>query len=285
MARNPQLRRSLALPPTQFETINLHMKRLLLVFLLIPIYLHADWKIVDRSNSPVSGGKLAASELRVTNGAIEAEINLIHFHAADVELEVVANTDGQLRGLRELIETRGGLAGINGGYFEANLDPIGLLISNDRVVHKLQKAKILSGIFYVKNGRPFLARIREFPGKEGIQQAIQCGPFLVDGGRPVTGLDNRRTAARTFIFSCGPSLWGFGICRSVTLEEMGNILAQVTIVPEHHISRALNFDGGSSSTFYARADDRTIFSEERPVVSNYLVVKAKHEAATAQIFN
>jgi exopolysaccharide biosynthesis protein len=252
------------------------MKRLLLLFLLTPICLHADWKIVDRSDSPVLDSKAVASELRVTNGAVEADVNLVHFTAPDIRLEVVANTDGQIGGLRELIETRGGLAGINGGYFEANLDPIGLLISNGRVVHKFQKAKILSGIFYVKNGRPFLARIPEFRGTEGIQEAIQCGPFLVDGGRAVSGLDDTRTAARTFIFSCGASLWGFGICRSVTLAEMGDILAQVALIPDRHTSRALNFDGGSSSTFYARADDRTIFSEQRPVVSNYLVLKSKH---------
>lgn len=247
----------------------------LLLFLLIPVCSYADWKVIDRSDSLVSGGKLAASELRVTNGSVEAEVNTVYFTPADVRFEVIANTDGQIRGLKELIETRGGLAGINGGYFESNLDPIGLLISNERVVHGLQKATLLSGIFYVRNGRPWLARIREFPGTKGIQQAIQCGPFLVDGSRAVSGLENQRVAARTFIFSCGPGVWGFGICRAVTLEAMGDILARVPIVPDQHISRALNFDGGSSTTFYVRADQRTIFSEQRPVVSNYLVVKAK----------
>jgi hypothetical protein len=252
------------------------MKAFLLSILFIPSSIYGDWKIVDRSDLPGLGAKLATSELRVTNGATEAQVNLVHFTAADVKLEVVANTDGQIRGLKELIEADAGVAGINGGYFEANLDPIGLLISDDRVVHGLQKAKILTGIFYVRNGRPWLARTREFPGTAGIQQAIQCGPFLVDGGRTVSGLDNRRVAARTFIFSCGSTVWGFGICRSVTLEEMGEILAEAGLVPDHHISRALNFDGGSSSTFYVRTDGRTIFSEERPVVSNYLVAKAKH---------
>jgi exopolysaccharide biosynthesis protein len=252
------------------------MKRLLLLFILSPVCLYADWKVLDRSDFPVPGGKLVASDLRVTDGAAEAEVNLVYFTAADVTLEVVANTDGQIPGLRELIEAGGGLAGINGGYFEASLDPVGLLISNDRVVHRLQKANLLSGIFYVRNGRPWLARTREFPGTKGIQQAIQCGPFLVDGGRIVTGLDNTHVAARTFIFSCGSSVWGFGICRSVTLEDMGDILAQTMMVPDHNIIRALNFDGGSSTTFYARTDGRTIFSEGRPVVSNYLVVKPKN---------
>jgi len=92
----------------------------------------------------------------------------------------------------------------------------------------------------------------------------------------VAGLDNRRVAARTFIFSCDRSEWGFGICRSVTLKEMGDILRHAKMVPDHHISRALNFDGGSSTTFYARTDGQTIFSEGRSVVSNYLIAKATH---------
>jgi exopolysaccharide biosynthesis protein len=250
------------------------MKRLLLLFLLTPIGLYADWKVLDRRDSPVSYGKLTALELRVTDGAAEAEVDLVYFRLADVTLEVIANTDGQ-GGLRELIEARGGSAGVNGGYFKANLEPVGLLISNDRLVHRLEKAKLLSGIFYVKKGRPWLARTREFPGPNGIEQAIQCGPFLVDGGRTVTGLENGRVAARTFIFSCGASVWGFGICRAVTLEEMGEILSEATLLPEHRIVRALNFDGGSSTTFYVRTDERAIFSEGRPAVSNYLVVKAK----------
>jgi exopolysaccharide biosynthesis protein len=251
------------------------VKRLILLFLLSPVCLHANWKILERHDSPVSGGKITASVFQVIDGAGEAEINLIYFTPVNVRLEVVANADEQIRDLKELIETRGALAGINGGYFDENMDPVGLLISNDRVVHRLQKAKLLSGVFYVKNDRPWLVRTQEFPGSKGIREAIQSGPFLVDGGRPVAGLNNDRVAARTFIFSCGNPVWGFGICRSVTLEEMGDILAQATIVPDHHIIRALNFDGGSSSTFYARAVGHTIFSEGRPVVSNYLIIRTK----------
>ena len=251
------------------------MKRFLLLFLLNPLTLYADWQVLDRHDWPVSNARLTASELRVTDGAAEAEVNLVYFATPDVALEVVANTDGEIRGLRGLLEERGGLAGVNGGYFQADLEPVGLLISNERLVHRLQKASLLSGIFYVRNGRPWLARTREFQGAKGIQQAIQCGPFLVDDGRTVSGLDDTRVAARTFIFSCGQSEWGFGICRSVTLKGMGDLLRQTSIFPGHHIVRALNFDGGSSTTFYARSDGRTLFSEGRPAVSSYLIVKAR----------
>jgi len=143
-------------------------------------------------------------------------------------------------------------------------------------VHPTRKAKLLSGIFFVRNGQPQFTRTSEFSGTRGVQQAIQCGPFLVDGGRTVDGLNYLRVAPRTFIFTCGPTVWGFGICRSVTLREMGDILAHTNIIPEHRIIRALNFDGGSSTALYLKLNGRAIFSEGRSAVSNYLVVQLKH---------
>ena len=252
------------------------MKRLLfLLFIPFRLYADAEWKTVERRDSPVQGAKLQASELRITDGDSDANISFVYFTSGDVVLETVPNLDSQIAGLMDIVESKGAIAGINGGYFDEGLTPIGLLISNDRQVHGLQKAKILSGIFYVKRGHPALVRTREFPGVKGVQQAIQCGPFLVDGGRAVPGLDNGRVAARTFIFSSSSALWGFGICRSVTLEEMGRILAEVPLIPGHPISSALNFDGGSSTTFYVKTENGTIFSEGRPIVSNYLIAKPK----------
>jgi hypothetical protein len=248
-----------------------------LLFVLSPLWLYAEWKTVDRQDLTVPGGELRVSELRTTDGNSEAKVSFVYFAAGDVALESVPNLDGQNGDLREIVEAKGAIAGINGGYFDEGLAPIGLLISNGRLVHGLQKAKILSGIFYVKDGRPSLSRAREFPGLKGVRQAIQCGPFLVDGGRVVSGLDNRRVAARTFVFSCNASVWGFGICRSVTLQEMGRILTAASIVPDHQIIRALNFDGGSSTTFYVKTENGTIFSEGRQIVSDYLIAKPKHQ--------
>jgi len=248
---------------------------LLVLFIPFRLYADAEWKTVERRDLPVRGAKLKASELRITNGDSDANISFVYFNSVEVVLETVPNLDSQLAGLRDIVESKRAIAGINGGYFDENLTPIGLLISNNRQVHGLQKAKILSGIFYVKRGHPALVRIREFPGVNGVQQAIQCGPFLVDGGRAVPGLDKGRVAARTFVFSSSSALWGFGICRSVTLEEIGQILTEVPLIPGHPISSALNFDGGSSTTFYVKTENGTIFSEGRPIVSNYLIAKPK----------
>ncbi|MBV8175322.1 MAG: phosphodiester glycosidase family protein [Verrucomicrobia bacterium] len=252
------------------------MKTLFLLFLLSPGWLYADWKVIQRRDSVTSKGEAAASELTVGDGASRAEVQLIYFRPADIRLEAVTNLDRKVQGVQDAVDSHGGFAGINGGYFEANLDPLGLLISNNRVMHPVQKAKLLSGIFFVRSGQPELTRTREFAGIKGVQQAIQCGPFLVEGGRVVPGLNDLRVAPRTFVFTSGASLWGFGICRSATLREMGEILAQAKVLPEHPIIRALNFDGGSSTAFYVRLEGRVIFSEGRSVISNYLIVRPKN---------
>lgn len=252
------------------------MKTVFLLFLLSPGWLYADWNVIQRRDSTTSKGEATTSELTVSDDASRAEVYLVYFTPAEIRFETVTNLDGKIRGVQDAVVSRGGFGGINGGYFEANLDPLGLLISNNRVLHPLQKAKLLSGIFFVRNGRPELTRMLEFPGVKGVQQAIQCGPFLVDGGRVVPGLNDLRVAPRTFVFTCGTSLWGFGICRSVTLKEIGEILAHAKVIPEHPIIRALNFDGGSSTAFYVKLEGRVIFSEGRSVVSNYLVVRTRN---------
>ncbi|HYY27371.1 MAG TPA: phosphodiester glycosidase family protein [Chthoniobacterales bacterium] len=251
------------------------MKLLLFLILLNPLYTRADWKEIQRQDSAAIRGQVKVSELVVSDGSHDAELSFVYFRAGDVRLESVSNLEQQFSSLNNVIKSTGAIAGVNGGYFDEKLRPVGLLISNGRVLHRLQKAPLLTGIFYVKGDLPFLVRTQHFPGISGVQQAIQCGPFLVDAGRIVAGLENSRTAARTFIFHCSASLWGFGICRSVTLAEMAKILIDVSIVPEHHVYRALNFDGGYSTAFYAQTDRGTILSEGRPVVSDYLVAKAK----------
>jgi exopolysaccharide biosynthesis protein len=252
------------------------LKTLLLLFLLNPSWLYAEWEVIQRRDSEAPKRAATASELTMRNGTSEAEIQLVYFTPADIKLEVVTNADGKIQGVQDAVDSHGSFGGINGGYFEPNLDPIGLLISNNRVVQPVRKAKLLSGIFFVRNGRPELTRTSAFPGIKGVQQAIQCGPFLVDGGRTVDGLDDLRVAPRTFIFTCGPTVWGFGICRSVTLKEMGDMLARANVIPGNRIVRALNFDGGSSTALYLRLGDRSIFSEGSSAVSNYLIVQLRH---------
>ena len=249
------------------------VKAFFLFFLFPCMYSHAGWDTAQRREFNDSSGKVQGSELLLSNGVEDAEAQIVYFSPREVHFQVVCNLGAEIQGVREAVQAVGGIAGINGGYFQADLSPVGLLICSGRTLHPIQKSKLLSGVFLLRDERPEILRTRELSTLKGIQQAIQCGPFLVENGKPVPGLDSEKVAARTFVFSCGSSCWGFGVLRSMTLAETGELLAIAKLVRDFRISKALNLDGGSSTTLYAKLDNHEIFSEGRSTVSNYLIIR------------
>jgi exopolysaccharide biosynthesis protein len=247
----------------------------LALLLLIPSATYAQWEIGERNESLSDPDKWNVVQLEITNGASRPDLQLVYFPSDHAEWNVVPNLTGEIDGAEAAVKSIGAAAGINGGYFEGNLEPLGLLISKGERIHHFQKAKLLSGIFAIRHGRPELKRITEFSGTKGVSEAIQCGPFLVDSSKSVQGLNSTKSAARTFVFMTNSSIWGIGICRSATLAEMGAILATGNLIPGHQITRALNFDGGSSTTLYAILSGHEISSPGLKPVSNYLVIKRK----------
>jgi Phosphodiester glycosidase len=244
------------------------------IFLLLaPGWLYAGWEVSDRKQPRTEQGNWEVAELEIRDGANRAELQFLFFAVKKASWRVAPNLGGALDDVEAAVQSLGGTAGINGGYFESNLSPLGLLISSGKRLHPLQKAKLLSGIFAIRNGHPELRRVSEYAGPNGVSEAIQCGPFLIDAGHPVPGLNDSRVAARTFVFACDSSIWGIGICRSVTLAEMGQVLGANFLVPGHRITRALNFDGGSSTGFYVKLAQGAVSSPGLKTVSNYLVLR------------
>lgn len=247
-------------------------RSLALVGFFLPVAAYADWTISERHD--FSSNTLNVSEVRVADGAASAEVQLVYCSADKVRFQVVPNIDGRISGVREAVNRVQGIAGINGGYFQSDLEPDGLLISDGAIVHPIAHAKLLSGVFLQRLGRPELKRVQELAGTKRLEEAIQCGPFLVDNRRAAPGLNRDRVAARTFVFTCPSGIWGVGICRSVTLAELSRILIGPKLIPGHPIIRALNFDGGSSTALYVPLQNRELISEERQIVGNYLVLRA-----------
>ena len=105
-----------------------------------------------------------------------------------------------------------------------------------------------SGALVVTGNHIAIRRSTEpLPGKHA-RQAVQCGPFLVEGGKAEPGLNNVRSARRTTVFTDGHRTWGLASTTSLTLEELGAILADPALLPGGlKIDRAINLDGGSST--------------------------------------
>lgn len=170
------------------------------------------------------------------------------------------------------------LLGVNGGYFGKAFEPLGWLVVDGREINPRSKAKLLSGVLVVGK-RTRLLRLHEISNGSGVQQALQAGPFLVDKGETVDGLESNRRAARTFVGTDGKGRWILGVAFSPTLAEAGELLATDGLIDDFKPDRILNLDGGRSTGFWARQPDGAapLHYPEISDVRNFLTIEAKDE--------
>lgn len=235
----------------------------------------ADWTVAAIEKERGSSGRVEHRHIVVIEDAgDEATIELALFSTKSATLRVIDNPTGQLD-LAVAMEREHCAAGVNGGYFDPADKPVGLLISDGKTIAPLRKARLLSGIAVVSDGRVQLLRVAEYSSKQKAVAALQCGPFLVDRAQAVTGLDDTRSARRTFIAICGSDRAMIGYCSPVTLAQLAKILAKPGLGPDLKVQRALNLDGGSSSAFWF-AGDRGAFSiPEQKTVRDFVGVVPK----------
>lgn len=236
----------------------------------------ADWTVnaTETERSAVSGVEHRRIVVAESETGEEAKLELALFSTKSATLRVIDNPTGA-DDLAAVMRRTRGMAGVNGGYFDPQDAPLGLLISDGKQIAPLRKARLLSGVIVVTKGRVELLRYAEYSSKKNVTAALQCGPFLVDGSRAVAGLNATRSARRSFILTGGADRAAIGFCSSVTLAELGDILATPGIVPDLKVQRALNLDGGSSSAFWFTAENGPFSIRELKRVRNFVVVVPK----------
>jgi hypothetical protein len=135
----------------------------------------------------------------------------------------------------------GYLVALNGGYFEPDLQPSGLLIDQGREVHPASGG---SGVV-VLGKRLELVRLRDFHPGTG-SSALQAWPFLIepggaDGIRRDDGKRSRRSAIG--IDAAGRGLLVAVVHDGVSLFQLMNLCRKLGATV------ALNLDGGPSTGF------------------------------------
>jgi len=248
----------------------------MLIFLLLAISASADWSV---SASETEKGAATGIEhrhvvLAETGNGGEATIDFALFSAKSAALRIVDNPGGDQE-LAAVMRRTHGLAGVNGGYFDPQNAPVGLLISEGKLIAPFRKARLLSGVLVATKGRVELLRAAEYSSRKNATAALQCGPFLVDAGVAVAGLNNTKPARRTFILTAGSDRAAIGFSSSVTLAQMGEILATARLAPDLKVQRALNLDGGSSSAFWFAGERGVVSIPEQKTVRDFVVVVPK----------
>ena len=241
--------------------------RYALFFLAVAATAQADWTILSSASEPGRGGMLHRHVVAErTAGGGRITVDLAIFSTKSCTLRVFQNERGA-DNLAELMSQEACLAGVNGGYFDEKFAPIGLRIVNGQTIAPLQRARLITGVLVASSRGVQIVRSREFSRRPGVTAAVQCGPFLVDRGQAIGGLNNSNLARRTFAATTTGSRALVGVCSGVSLAELAKILATTSLAEDLKIERALNLDGGSSSAFWFARQNGSAFSisEQKPV--------------------
>jgi hypothetical protein len=245
-----------------------------LLLLLFATSSRAEWEIVS-SVQRDSGPAGVTHVETVANESSSGSRTTLHFAVFPMKtatLRVVDSGGGEARApLADTMQRENAIAGVNGGYFHPDYGVVGLLVTGGRVVAPQQKARLLSGVVSAAKDRVQVQRAAEFSLKNKPPEARQAGPFLVEGGKAVPGLNDTRAARRTFVLVSGDRA-AVGYSSGVTLAQLANVLATSGAAGELKVTRALNLDGGSSSGFWFNGSNGPFSISERKTVRDYLAV-------------
>ena len=237
----------------------------------------ADWEILSTQilGTPADGVEVLETQLKRQNPDGHARLVAIVFNTRSHTIRVVDSPKPGETRLANLLESRQAIAGVNGGYFEPDFTPVGLVISEGKTRQKFKKAKILSGIVATSpKGTLSIFRSARFdPNPGAYREAIQCGPMLVENSTPVPGLNTEKIARRTAVATGPANQAALIYLTSVTLADAAEILSLPKIFGSWKPTLALNLDGGSSSSLWAR---NTISLPEIKRVRNFIEVTNQH---------
>jgi uncharacterized protein YigE (DUF2233 family) len=247
------------------------LRSLFLVFLLaLPAHFaRAGWALVENNPRTTPDG-LNFTERRAQGDTGEVTLWVVAFDPKAYTFAVMDNPEGTFD-LGSAAEKRGVLAGVNGGYFRPDRTPLGLVVRQGVELHPLEHARLLSGVLSVTPTAIAIQRTAAFKTSPSVREALQAGPFLVERGSPITGLEATKDAARTVIFQDAKGRAGFLIGKSASLAGMAEILATPGIFPEGKIVRALNLDGGTSTALWVRGTP-PFYTHEWKSVRDYLAI-------------
>ena len=198
----------------------------------------------------LEGGVVAWEGIGLSDGRT-IRLAGVTFSASKSIFHVLDNPPENRRSLSAALAAIGAVAGSNGGYFHKDFTPLGLAVSRGETIHRFERARLLSGVLAVRRGQIELVRSGKFKSGSDVQEALQAGPWLVEKGAPVAGLDDTRNARRTIVANDGKGQWALIAASSITLADVSRLLCAKGITGPFKITNALNLDGGSSTALQA----------------------------------
>lgn len=232
------------------------------------------WTVVRRPAEFELAAGARAFELVCRRGYSQVDLTVVIFDRRLATLQVIDADAFNVRNAPDAAVVADAIAVVNGGYFDPQFEPVGLQMTNGHATGRwVGDSSLLGGAVAVRNGLPLLLWRAEVAEPESFGELLQAGPRLVHNGQPIDGFRNDQARPRTFVATDSGHAWAVGIARSSTLANLAELLATPDILPGVTVNRALNLDGGRSSTLWFTSN--TGIRRHQPHaarVRNYLAV-------------
>jgi hypothetical protein len=242
---------------------------------------HADWRPQAGEPWPASEALISHRERTLessTGRTVRAHLALFDSRRYRLAVLDLGSDLVPASAWPERMRAAGLLAAVNGGFFHADGQPLGLVIAEGERFNRIETVKLLSGVLYGDARGIHLERRAGFRLHPGIDALVQSGPYLVEHGRAVRGLSTNDVSRRTFIATDWRRHWVVGATRDgLTLAELAEALATPGALAPWPVERALNLDGGTSTGFLfdPGAGQEPIQLRARRPVRNLVGVRAR----------
>ena len=255
------------------------MRKLSAVFIALVVSggARGEWQIVAgaKEASAIAGIEHRHVVIQDSGNSARATIDIALIAAKSGTLRVIDNPTGS-EPLADAMRRGNCVAGINGGYFDPNFKPIGLTISDGMIISPLIRGRLLTGVLCSSDHGIEIVRLGEFSRRQKLNAAVECGPFLIDLGNRIRGLDVTRSARRTFAAVARGGNAALGVSSDLSLAQLSEALSSISLRDDFKIWRALNLDGGSSSAFwFARGEGDAFSIPEEKTVRDFVAIVPK----------
>ena len=136
---------------------------------------------------------------------------------------------------------QGSLAAINGGFFNPDGSPLGLVITDGQSRGAFNSHSFL-GTGIIDGENTILSHRKSY---QKSSELVQSGPRLVWDQKRLIGLSKSKERPRSFVIWDGNNHFGIGHADRATLQGLANNL-QAQPFEGFHIKYAINLDGGTS---------------------------------------
>jgi hypothetical protein len=190
-------------------------------------------KILPSQRHPL---KIRAASLNGTT------FTAVTFDGRDYFLKVIDQKEGPgTEFARAEFAGQGSLAAINGGFFNPDGSPLGLVITDGQSRGVFNASSFLgTGIIDGEN-----ATLSDRKSYQESSELLQSGPRLVWNQERLTGLSKSKERPRSFVIWDGNNHFGIGHADRATLQGLANNL-EAQPLEGFHIKYAINLDGGTS---------------------------------------